>query len=265
MPWSAVTINCASSRLAAEPLEPVEQRHDLGIELRRVGAGDMPDGIDRVEVDEGKQRPWSSEHPGDLREAGLRVTERMHGRPMECEIGGHTGGVGRALERVAFNSALGETSDQRGNSGEQPGGGNSGGDEGAAVVVTREREHQRADHAVERRLVHEPLIHPVFGDRKGRVQRHICGRRRRRKLARPRFDRAGVGHPPQPRMVGVAFGEPPPERVDPDQYGPRPAAEPATVRCTSAGTASKQCPPWSARTPSNCVNRSLARSSPRLP
>ena len=80
--------------------------------------------------------------------------------------------------------------------------------------LARERRHQRADDAIERRLVHEPLVGAVLADRLRGVERRHVRRGRGRELRRQLrddavFPQAGE----QRRALGEALDERPSERV----------------------------------------------------
>ena len=85
----------------------------------------------------------------------------------------------------------------------------------APVRLACEGRGQRADEAVERGLVDEPLVGPVLADVLGRVQRRDVGRRRRWELRGELRDDAVAAQPrEQRRPLGEALDERPPERVD---------------------------------------------------
>ena len=84
----------------------------------------------------------------------------------------------------------------------------------AAVLLAGERGGQRADDAVERRLVDEPLVGAVLADRLRGVQRRHVRRGRRGELRRQlRDDALGAQPREQRRALGEALDERPAERV----------------------------------------------------
>ena len=192
-------------------VDRVERGGRCGRELRRRRPVDVPEGVDQIEVDEGvatvggaQRVDRGADGVGEglvLAQLGAPrratpVRRRAERRRLEDE-GRHAARAQALVERRLLREQL-------------PGLETDGG-EGVRLRIPREREPQRRDHPLQRRLVHVPLVQAVQPDRQAGVQGRHVDRRRGRELRLERMDRVEAA---QQRMVRVALDEPHPERVE---------------------------------------------------
>jgi hypothetical protein len=154
----------------------------------------VTDGVEVVEVEERQRRRRRLREACGQRRAGRRVRDPVHRGAGAHEPGERRlGGLGR-LDAVARHAA--PTESQCEALGLRVDGAQVGARRHqAAGLLTREPGRQRADDAIERRLVDEPLVGTVLAHRLRRVQRRHMRRRRRGELRRQLRDDAVLAQP----------------------------------------------------------------------